>query len=212
MKILIKPKIIACSILLIISNLAHANGSGIFGEFSDGAAGASCTACHTGSSSTYDLYTVRLYRDSISTNNQLNQGSINLSKNVTTPLLVYLSNGSGTNANAGGFNLKASTGSFDAGSDTQTGGTPTDSEVTHTDTNGGSTGGGKLDSNGNVTWSFDYEAPNTTGTVDFDLCANPVDGDGSGFDGDDGPERMVVLINHLFVIHIRLPCLMIHLF
>ncbi|MCZ6668802.1 MAG: Ig-like domain-containing protein, partial [Gammaproteobacteria bacterium] len=167
-------------VILLYPSTVIALQDGIFNTFTGTSAFSACTGCHSGSTSGFTGYQIRVYKDSISAANQLFNTSDELSKNVTTSLLAFLS---GAGASAGGFNLNTSTGTFSAGIDTKISGT----QITHIDVNGtGTNPGGKPASGGDVSWTFDYNVPNTTGTVIFSLCGNPVNGDGAA-SGADGP-------------------------
>jgi VCBS repeat-containing protein len=171
---------------ILFSEASLATGSGRFSTYTGGAAGAACTGCHTGATSSNTGYSIRLYKNSRTAGNRLLDTSDTLSKNVTTPIIAYLV---GTGAENGGFNLKTSTGTFanPLSGDIQTGGTPTDTEATHT--NGPDAGGGKDATNGDVEWTIDYAAPNSVTTTTFNICGNPVDGDGVD-DAQDGPAQI----------------------
>ncbi len=152
---------------LVASFSVSANSGGITNQYTDGT---SCSNCHgTG----YN------YSTTIG-------GDTTVAPGVNGAYSFALTRAGGGEACEGGFNIRTSGGTFNAGTSQTDAGTSGEQlthsspQVSDADNSNGCNAG-----SGNFNWSFTWDAPVTVGTYTMQGCGNPVDGDGVD-DADDG--------------------------
>jgi len=142
---------IALAVALLGNATAFASSGGITGVSGNPSAshgsGATCAGCHSGGAQTGT--------PSIS-------GATSVNRNSLTGFTVLLST---TNTTRAGFNLSVNAGTLAAGAGSQLSG----GELTHT--------APATPSGGNVSWAFNWTAPNTTGSQTMYVCINRVNND-----------------------------------